>query len=436
MDTIFAPITAKGKCSVYVVRISGIGVKNCLARLGIKRQLKHREVTLCVLRDGDAVIDESLVAHFESPNSFTGENVCEISLHCSGFIIQKVFYILSSVPGVRFAEPGEFSKRAFLNGKMDLTAAESIVDLINAETELQHRVAMQQLQGKNSTVYNMLRNDVIELSSLIEAFIDFPEEDIPDDIADEIVKKIALVRNTIVSHLSDGKVGERIKCGFYVAIIGEPNVGKSSLLNYLANNDAAIVSDIAGTTRDVIEVRLDLGGIPVILCDTAGIRDSTDAIEAEGIKRAINRAKNADIKILMLSANNTCVNKQLLDLIDDNTIVLVNKIDLGDMVPTIGAEVIKISVTNKINLDTVLTALQTRLENIVSPNINTIVTNERYRAEMEQTLQYLDMFDFHKPIEINAENIRLAAKHLGNITGKVTSEEIIDNIFSKFCIGK
>lgn len=441
MNTIFAPITLKGNCSVYIIRISGDRVLGCLKELGINKILKHREATLCLLKDKERnIIDEALVVYFKSPNSFTGEDICEISLHCSSYIISKVSQILLAMENVRLAERGEFSKRAFLNNKIDLMQAESILDLIKSETELQHKLAINQLQGKNSNFYENLRKQIVEVLSILEAFIDFPEENIPNNLEKEIEEKIYKISTEIKNNLNDNKVGEKIRDGFHVAIIGEANSGKSTLLNFLSKRDVAIVSNIAGTTRDIIEVNIDINGIPVILYDTAGIRDSDDSIENEGIKRALNKAENADLKIIVISVDNTNINPKILDLIDENTIVLLNKIDLKHNNTQFNIKntklIIEISLKNNLNLDIFMKILQEKLESIVSPNINTTITNERCRQELIKSLQKLELFTFRNSIEINAENIRLAANHIGRITGKINVEEILDNIFSKFCIGK
>lgn len=442
MSTIFAPLTLKGLCSVYVIRISGNESLKCLNALGVKKLLTPQKATLCKLKDKDnQILDEALVIYFKAPHSFTGEDVVEINLHCSNYIISKVFSILSSVENVRMAERGEFSKRAFLNNKIDLMQAESIVDLINAETEMQHKLAINQLQGKNSNFYNNLRQKIVEILALLEAFIDFPEEDIPQDMQDEILAKISNIKIEIQNNLNDDNVGEKIRDGFHISIIGEPNAGKSTLLNYLSKRDIAIVSDIAGTTRDIIEVSLNIAGIPVILYDTAGIRETEDIIEKEGVKRAIRNANTADIKILVIDSNNLNIDKNIIDLIDKNTIILLNKIDLLnnkniDKNIFKDAEILEISLKDKINLDKFLDILKNKLESIVSPNINTTITNERYRNELEKALEYLKLFDFNMPVEINAENIRMSADCIGRITGKINSNEILDNIFSKFCIGK
>lgn len=443
MSTIFAPLTLKGLCSVYVLRISGNETLECLKKLGIKKELIPQKATVCKIKNVNGeLLDEALIVYFKAPHSFTGEDVAEISLHCSNYIIKQVFSILSSVDNVRLAERGEFSKRAFLNNKIDLMQAESIVDLINAETEIQHKLAIEQLSGRNSNFYNDLRQKVVEVLSILEAFIDFPEEEIPQELEGEILAKVSKIKTDIKNNLNDDKIGERIRDGFKISIIGEPNAGKSTLLNYLSNRDIAIVSDIAGTTRDIIEVNLDIAGIPVVIYDTAGIRETNDIIEREGVKRAIANANTSDIKILVVDSTNIELSQSVLDLIDNNTIILLNKIDLlevGDIIDKNifkDGTVIEISITNKLNLDNFLDILQNKLENMVSPHINTTITNERYRQELLKALDYLELFDFNMPIEINAENIRMVADCIGRITGRVGSDEILGNIFSKFCIGK
>ena len=440
MDTIFAPLTVKGKCSIYVIRISGTKVNECLKVLGIKKKLSHKEVCISKLSYNGDFLDEVVLVYFKAPNSFTGEDVVEISLHCSKYIISKVFSILSSINGVRLAEHGEFSKRAFLNNKMDLIQAESILNLINSNTELQHKFALNQLFGNNSNYYNSLRKNIVEILSIIESYVDFPEEDISIDILDEIKTKIKSISIEINSKLNDNKVGEIVNDGFRIAIIGEPNSGKSTLMNILSKRDVAIVSNIAGTTRDVIQVNLDLDGIPVILYDTAGIRKTSDILENEGIKRAISTAKNTNMKLLIISVENFNLDEQLLNLIDENTIILINKVDLNiDFVLPKYLEnknIFYISLKEDKNINELISFIKNKLDLIISPNIDTVITNQRCRTELQNTLNFLNLFDEKKPIEINAENIRSAAESVGRITGKITTDEILDNIFSKFCIGK
>lgn len=430
-DTIFAPLTIKGKCSVYVIRISGSKTFECLKALGITKKLKHRSVSLCNLKDDkNKPLDEALVLFFKAPHSFTGEDVAELNIHCSSYIIDKVFKILLSIDGVRMAERGEFSKRAFLNGKLDLTQAEAIADLVNSETELQHKQAINQLKGKNSNFFNNLREDIINLSSSIEAGIDFPEDDITTlnlSLLQEIIEKIKTA-------LDDKNVSSKIKDGVNISIIGEPNVGKSTFLNYLAKKDVAIVSEIAGTTRDIIELSLDIDGVLVNIYDTAGIRETDDIIEKEGVKRALDNAKNADLKLLILSPDNLVINDKIKNLLDDNTIKIINKIDKKNIDGY--DDFLKISLKNDVGVEEVISKIKDFIAKNVTPYSNTNITQERYRVELEKTLNYLESIKSDMPVEIIAEKIRSAAFCVGKITGIINTEDVLDNIFSKFCIGK
>ncbi len=438
-DTIFAPLTIKGKCSIYVIRISGSRVDKCLSTLGISKKFKHKSINLCNIKDeNNNILDQALILYFKAPNSFTGEDVCELNIHCSTYIINKIFKILLSIEGVRLAKNGEFSKRAFLNNKLDLIQAESIVDLVNSETELQHRQAIEQLEGKNSRFFNDLRQDILDLSSSIEANIDFPEDETTNVNINSVNNLISKIENI----LNDNDVAKKIKNGLNISIIGEPNVGKSSFLNYLAKKDLAIVSNIAGTTRDIIETSLDIDGVLVNVFDTAGIRDTNDTIEKEGVKRAIKNAEEADLRILILSPENIDVNKEIEKLIDDNTVIILNKIDtlkdnsIIDNLKEKYKNIIEISIKNNINLDKVIDKIKDFISKNITPYSNTNITQERYRIELKKTIEYLKKIDNNMPIEIVAENIRLSAFCIGKIVGQIGTEEILDNIFSKFCIGK
>lgn len=447
-QTIFAPLTSKGNCSIYVIRISGERVSECLKKLGINKKLKHRQATLCALKNqSNEVLDEAVAINYESPESFTGEDVCEISLHCSNYIIKEVFQILSEIKNVRFAKPGEFSKRAFLNGKLDLIQAEGVADLIASETKLQHQQALRQLKGKTGKAYYKWRQNILEILSYLEAYVDFPEEEIDQGIVSDVKKKVKRLIREIETQLEDNQVGEKIRDGLLITILGEPNTGKSSLMNYLAQRDVAIVSEIAGTTRDVLEVSLNLNGIPAIIFDTAGIRETQDKIETEGVRRAIQKASEADIKILLLSVEKQKVTKKVKNLIDGNTLILLNKSDLTtgkreltciveDLVKELKRPVLPISIKNKVGIQKFIQTLKKKADSIISPNLNTIITRERHRVELKRTLKFLKDFSLDKPIELSAEDIRLAAIPLGKITGRINTEEILDNIFSKFCIGK
>lgn len=438
-DTIFAPLTIKGKCSIYVIRISGSRVDKCLSTLGVSKKFKHKSINLCNIKDeNNNILDQALILYFKAPNSFTGEDVCELNIHCSTYIINKIFKILLSIEGVRLAKNGEFSKRAFLNNKLDLIQAESIVDLVNSETELQHKQAIEQLEGKNSRFFNDLRQDILDLSSSIEANIDFPEDETTNVNINSVNNLISKIENI----LNDNDVAKKIKNGLNISIIGEPNVGKSSFLNYLAKKDLAIVSNIAGTTRDIIETSLDIDGVLVNVFDTAGIRDTNDTIEKEGVKRAIKNAEEADLRILILSPENINVNKEIEKLIDYNTIIILNKIDTlkdSSIINNLKEKyknIIEISVKNNINLDKVIDKIKDFINKNITPYSNTNITQERYRIELKKTIEYLKKIDNNMPIEIVAENIRLSAFCIGKIVGQIGTEEILDNIFSKFCIGK
>ncbi len=447
-DTIFAPLTVFGKGGIYVIRISGDKLYDCLDALGINKKLEHKKATICKLKDEcGELLDEALLIFFKAPNSFTGEDVCEINIHCSRYIINKIFNILSNISGVRFAERGEFSKRAFLNNKFDLLQAESISDLVNSTTKLQHKKAIEQLSGKNSDTFLNLRKDIINILANTEALIDFSEEDDIDykNITDFIAKKTNSIIKKIEKILDDNKCGQKINSGLNISIIGKPNVGKSTFLNFIAKKDVAIVSDIAGTTRDILQISVDIFGIPATFYDTAGIRETNDAVESEGVRRAINNAKDADLKILILEPNDISVDDNIKDILSENTIILLNKIDtikdekkLDDILK-IYPNIIKMSLKNNINTDYVITYINSYVEEKFIPYVDTSITHERYRIELENSLKYLrDVFiDCNNiPIEIISENVRLAVACIGRITGEVNTEEILDNIFSKFCIGK
>ncbi len=443
-NTIFAPLTIKGRCSVYLIRISGKKTLECLKFLGVAKKLEDKKATLCKIKDNDNnVLDEALITFFKEPNSFTGEDVCEISLHCSSYIINTVFNILLNVEGVRLAEHGEFSKRAFINNKLDLTQAEAINDLINSETKLQHRQAIEQLEGKNSKFFENMRKNILDINSYIESMIDFPEDDIDESILEKAKNKIDNLTENIRNILNDNMVGEKIKKGLNISIIGEPNVGKSTFFNFLAKKDIAIVSNIEGTTRDILQICLDINGIPVNFSDTAGIRETTDIIEKEGVKRAIENAKNADLRILLLSPEKYEINENFKNIIDDNTLVIFNKIDLinNDEFEKIkknlkNKNIIGISLKDNINTTAIFSYLNNYIDKAITPYIGTNITQERYRKELKQALEFLENVNFNLPIEIIAENIRKANFCVGKITGQINTDEILNNIFEKFCIGK
>jgi tRNA modification GTPase len=436
--TIFALATAPGKSGVAVIRISGNEAFKSLEYLTNKTAIKPRVAVLRELVDPNTkhTIDQAIVIYFPAPNSFTGEDIVELHIHGSRAIINILIKLLSEFNNFRLANPGEFAKRAFLNGKMDLTASEGLADLIEAETSMQQQQAIRQMQGDLGNAYEEWKNRLIRILALLEAYIDFPDEDIPDDVLVEVNNLISELKYKINNHLNDNHKGEIIRRGIYVTILGAPNVGKSSLLNYLAKRDVAIVSNIAGTTRDVLEVNLDLNGYPVTIVDTAGIRESEDVIEKEGIKRALMRAEDADIKILMFAADQPQNLDQTINkIIDDETIIILNKIDAIEHV-SIKEDLLQISIEENIGLDKFLKLLLEKIEQKFSPATDPVITRQRHRVHLNKCLEALEYFSMEKDLELACEDIRIAARQLGHITGHINVETILDEIFRNFCIGK
>ena len=379
---------------------------------------------------------------FPGPESYTGEDMAEIQVHGSKAVIDALHSSLSSIKNCRLAEPGEFTKLAFQNGKINLLKAESIADLISSETELQRQQAIKIMNGKSADQFNFLREKLLKILSHVEAKIDFPDEDLPKDIIKEIKKSSDEVITKINKILDDQKVGERIREGFKIAIVGPTNAGKSSLLNHLSNRDVAIVSESAGTTRDVIETHLNLDGYPVIVSDTAGIRESKDEIEKKGIKLSLNKAEEADLKLIVVDAKNLDFPDVLEDLLNENAILVINKSDL--LVGDLNSEIKKlnhvlISIKQNLNIDELISKIKKNLKNKFITTDDILITRERHRQHLQQCLDYLEDFnkknkaeDFDKA----AEDLRLATRHLGMIVGKVDVEEILGSIFNDFCIGK
>ena len=447
MKTICATITSPLRSSVTIIRISGSQTLKCLEKFGVKNQVTPQKSFFhkIIFEDGAELIDEAIITFFKAPRSFTGEDVAEISVHSSQYVLKKIFEKLLSIENVDLAGAGEFSKRAFLNGKIDLVQAEAIPDLIASETEAQHKQAILQLQGNLGKIYENWRHKIMEISAFVEALIDFPEDDLPADIVDKINQEVVDLKSQISQHLNDNKVGQKIKNGLSLAIIGAPNSGKSSLINFLAQSDVAIVSEIAGTTRDIIDTHLEIAGVPVIISDTAGIRLSTYLIEKEGVKRAIKKAQDADIKIYLVDALNPIIQK---DLIDKNTILVFNKIDkiLNNAIDfekiiasfDIDKEIIflTISITKNINFSQFFEALKEKIDLLIPSFNSPLITQERYRSSLQNCLNSLESFNLDKNIEICAENLRICINEIGKINGKIDIENILDLIFSKFCIGK
>jgi tRNA modification GTPase len=434
-DTIFALTTPFGKSGVAVIRVSG---SNALEAARILTQHQDFEPRYCALLDiFDAncnKIDKGLVIYFNAPHSFTGEDVVEFQVHGSIAVIKAIMHSLAMVPGLRLAEAGEFAKTAFLNNKLDLTRAEALEDLINAETSLQLKQAMNQLDGKFHDFIWEWRDQIIQIIAYVESYIDFPDEDIPHDIEMQIHEKIQSLLAQIQEYLDDKQIGQKIKSGIYISISGKPNVGKSSLINYFAGRDIAIVSQIAGTTRDVIETTIDIEGIPIIFADTAGLREAEDEIEKIGINRAKDVIQKSDLKLKIFSIDDDLHN---IGCADDE-IIVVNKIDLSqercNKLKELSA--IFISLKTLEGLEALQDAIKEKLSYLNTPSKVPFITRDRYRLHLAQAVLFLAHFLSNKDIVLAAEDLRLAKREFEKISGSIDVDEILDVVFSSFCIGK
>ena len=438
-NTIYALSTVFGKSGVAVIRISGNEVLSIISKItsinvnSIKPRYAY--FTDIINPTTKEILDKSLVLYFKAPHSFTGEDILEIQCHGSKAVLNSVLNVLSSLEGVRLAEPGEFSKRAFYNNKMDLTEAEGLADLIDAETSEQQKYAIRQLSGNLKNLYSSWRQDLVKTLSYLEAFIDFPEEDIPENLYNDILNTVFKVKKNITLHLNGNNVNERLKNGFNIVITGATNAGKSSLINTLTKRNAVIVSDIAGTTRDAIDINLDIKGYPVVITDTAGIRETDNPIEKQGIEIAKEKIETADIIINLYDATNS-THDDALDT--SKTIYVANKIDKLDEhnIKNIPSNHLKISAKQNIGVDELVEKILEIIKNNFANSSNYLITRERYRIALEDCLEHLNTFSLDKEIELSAEDIRLACRSIGKITGYVEVDEILDNIFGSFCIGK
>ena len=442
--TIYALSTGPGISGIAVIRISGEETSKVLTLLTSKPLPKPRVAALRKINkiNTSELIDEGIILWFPGPESYTGEDMAEIQVHGSKAVVDALHKSISKIENCRLAEPGEFTKLAFQNGKINLLKAESVADLISSETEIQRQQAIKIMNGKSANRFNFLREKLLKILAHVEAKIDFPDEDLPKDILNEIKKSSDEVLKNLEKILDDQKVGERIREGFKIAILGPTNAGKSSLLNHLSNRDVAIVSEIAGTTRDVIETHLNIDGYPVIVSDTAGIRESKDEIEKKGIKLSLNRAEEADLKLIVVEAKNLDFTDVLKSLLDENAILVINKLDLlkKDIDPEIKKiNHVLISIKDNLNIDALILKIKNSLKNKFMTSEDILITRERHRQHLEQCLNYLKNFNQKKEIEDfdkAAEDLRLATRHLGMIVGKVDVEEILGSIFNDFCIGK
>ena len=442
--TIYALSTGPGVSGIAIIRISGPETAKVVKSITGKELPKPRLATLRKINNINTseLIDEGMIIWFPGPDSYTGEDMAEIHVHGGKAVILAVQKEISKIKNCKLAEPGEFTKLAFQNGKINLLKAESIADLISAETEIQRLQAVKIMKGNSSEKFIELREKLLKILSFVEAKIDFPEEDLPEDNLKKIKEDSLDVLNEINKILNDQKVGEIIREGFKIAIVGPTNAGKSSLLNNLSNREVAIVSEIAGTTRDVVETHLNIDGYPVIISDTAGIRESKDEIEKKGIKLSLKKAENADLKLVVVDAKTIDLSGFLNDLIKNDAILVVNKSDL--LKDKLDPEILKlnhvlISLKDNSNLDELISKIKNYLKDKFITEEDILITRERHRQHLVQCADHLKNFldkNTKKNFDKAAEDLRLATRHLGMIVGKVDVEEILSSIFNDFCIGK
>jgi len=439
-DTIYALASGAGRAGIAVWRLSGEGSAAALTALTGRPLPPPRRAVRAVLTDRDAEpIDDGLALWFPAPASFTGEDVVELHLHGGRAVAQALGQALARL-GLRPAEPGEFSRRAFANGKIDLTHAEAIADLVAAETAAQRRQALRQMDGTLASLIESWRHRLVSILARLEAAIDFAEEDLPPSLIAQTRTEAAALESDLAAHLADNRRGEILRDGLHITLLGAPNAGKSSLLNRLAGREAAIVSAEAGTTRDVIEVYLDLGGWPAILADTAGLREAAGQIEAEGVRRALARAEAADLKLAVFDAGLVPnLDEATREVIDDATLVVLNKRDLAvsPLPETIaGRPTIAVSAKTGDGLDRLLSWIEGEVHQRFAVGPAPVLTRARHRAAAEAAAVALSGFDPSGDLGLAAESLRAAATALGRITGRVETDEVLDAIFREFCIGK
>ena len=449
-DTIFASASSIGLSAIKTIRISGNEVKTIFKVITKKKLPKARYCKLTNLYDmkNASIIDKAIVVWFPKPNTYTGENMLEINIHGGSSVLEHLYENLLSIKNVREAEAGEFTKRAFKNNKIDFLEAEGVIDLINAETKYQKTLAIQQINGSLSTIFKKWNNKLLKLLAYYEGQIDFPEEEVPKNTDQKVILQVSELTKEIDFFLSENKRGDVIRNGVLISVIGKPNVGKSSLVNQIAEKDIAIVSKTSGTTRDIIETKINLSNIPVILSDTAGLKDKPkNNIERIGILKAKERIKNSDIKLLILDVTKG-FDKKILDLVCNKTIIILNKKDL-----TTNQKISsKINMLRKKNLKKIcvisakkgngINSLLNVLENYIKDKYkgvffgDPVLTRTRHRVALKKCLSNLKKINSDKKPELNAEDLRISLKALGNLTGKYDIEKMLDIVFKDFCIGK
>lgn len=444
-ETIYALSTVYGKSGVAVIRVSGPSALQAVAQMTDidVSVIKPRYAYFSKIKDVDSreTLDQGLVLYFNAPNSFTGEDIVEFQTHGSKAVINSLMDNLSRLPDFRLAEPGEYSRRAFYNGKMDLTEAEGLADLIDSETTEQQKYAMRQIEGGLKNLYEDWRARLVKILAYLEAFIDFPEEEIPSSVIADMKNTVFKLEDEINQHLNGDSIGERLREGFRVVIVGSPNAGKSSLLNAIVKRDAVIVSDVAGTTRDAIDVHLDLNGYPVMFTDTAGLRETEEEIEKKGIDIAYSKIHDADLVICLFDASqdNVQVFDKIRNSFKNKALFVANKSD--KLSPDQCSNLKKsgclvISAKYKEGVDDLLQKIGDNIKERFTSNSSLLITRRRYREALKDAVDNLRAFGFDKEIELTAEDIRLAARALGKITGRIEVDEVLDKIFGDFCIGK
>ncbi len=440
---IYALSSGRGPSGIAIIRLSGKDTLKIVQLISKEKNIKSREANLCKFYNptNNQIIDEGLILWFPGPNSYTGEDLAEFHIHGSNAVIGLFLDVLSKQANSRMAEPGEFTKIAFQNNKIDLLEAESIGDLIHSETELQRQQAVQIMQGNASNHYNNLREKLIKALAYIEAKIDFAEDDLPDTVLKQVRITVQEITSEVKKILDDQKIGEKIREGFKVSITGEVNAGKSSLLNLLSKRKAAIVSNEKGTTRDIIEVYLNIDGYPVILADTAGIRETENKVEKEGVSLAIKKIEESDVNLMLFDITSNKIDSLIEKNIKKNSIIVFNKSDLSSNIKKEfkNNDVVLISVKENKNIDKLIDLIKKQLKDKFIKNDNVLVTRERHRNKLNLCFQELNNFlekKHDKDIELAAEDLRMASRHLGSIIGKVDVEEILGSIFKDFCIGK
>ena len=432
MDTIFSSASSSQKSAIKVIRVSGSETKK-IPKIFSFKATKPRVASLRKIYDYNRnIIDNALIIYFPGPNTVTGEDIIEFHIHGSTIIEKKIYDVLTKTKRFRLASRGEFTKRAFLNGILDLSQAEGLNDLINSETENQFKLSMSQYEGALSNKINLWRDEVVWLLSKLEALIDFSDEELPPELAQTFNLKVLKILEDMKISVKYSNYGERIRNGFVITLLGCPNVGKSSLINYLSDKRVAIVTDEAGTTRDIIEVTMDFEGFPVILNDTAGIRSTVSEVEKIGVKRALEKAEVSDL-ILILSDNEDFSIPELKSTCKK---ILVHT--KSDLKKSLKKGVYNISVKQNLGIDELINSIVNHLKSL-APKQDAFLTRKRHKEAIKRSIDYLNdlqKFDLNINPEIASENLRIVAKEIGSITNIIDVEEILDDIFSNFCIGK